>query len=122
MDSLSYRIDQLMVLRQDRLALQRKVDKMKADEDGTLSALASEMETFNLDECNGALGSIKFKPTEDAEVTSYPDFYEYIRETGSFDLLQRRVSLTGVRERWQEGNEVPGVARVLGMKAVLGKA
>lgn len=122
MDSISFRIDQLFLLRQERLALQREVDKMKDDEDGTLAALASEMEAGKMDECHGSLGSIKFKPTEEAEVTSYPDFYEYIRETGSFDLLQRRVSLTGVRERWQEGNDIPGVARVLETKATLGKA
>lgn len=121
-DSLSYRIDQLYLLTQERLKLQRTVDKMKADEDGLREAYISEMKKANMDFCTGEVGSIKIKPVEAAEVTSYPDLYQYIKETGSFDLLQRRVSLTGLRERWQEGSEVPGVARVVELKGTLGKA
>jgi len=121
-DSLSYRIDQLFLLRQERIALQKDVDKMKAEEDGRLAAYITEMENDDMDLVQGELGKISIKPVETAEVTSYPDLYQYIKETGSFDLLQRRVSLTGVRERWQEGNEVPGVARVMELKGTLGKA
>ncbi len=121
-DSLSYRIDQLFLLRQERIALQKDVDKMKAEEDGRLAAYITEMENDDMDLAQGELGKISIKPVETAEVTSYPDLYQYIKETGSFDLLQRRVSLTGVRERWQEGNEVPGVARVMELKGTLGKA
>jgi len=121
-DSLSYRIDQLFLLRQERIALQKDVDKMKAEEDGRLAAYITEMENGDMDLVQGELGKISIKPVETAEVTSYPDLYQYIKETGSFDLLQRRVSLTGVRERWQEGNEVPGVARVMELKGTLGKA
>lgn len=120
--TLQERIDEVFDLRQERLAIQKKVDMMKAKEDGLVAALATEMEELELQEVRGEHGKLKLSMAENAEVTSYPDLYAYIKETGSFDLLQRRVSLTGVRERWQEGNEVPGVARVLETKATLGKA
>ncbi len=120
--TLQERIDEVFDLRQERLSIQKKVDMMKAKEDGLVAALASEMEELELQEVHGDHGKLKLGMIESAEVTSYPDLYAYIKETGSFDLLQRRVSLTGVRERWQEGNEVPGVARVLETKATLGKS
>ena len=112
-DSIQFRLDQVALLRRDRLALQKQVDEMKAKEDSEAAAIAREMLECGISELQGDVGKIKLKTVESAEVTDYHALYEYIRETNSFDLLQRRVSLSGVRERWQKGNDVPGVARVL---------
>lgn len=112
-DSLQSRIAQVALLRQERLALQKQVDKMKAEEDSIAAAIATEMRTAGIEELHGDVGYIRLKTTESAMVTNYPDFYKYIHDNNAFDLLQRRVSLAGVRERWQEGNDIPGVARVL---------
>lgn len=120
MATLSERLDTIATLRKDRLALQKTIDKMKAEEDGLATALASELREANIEELRGEVGKIKLKTTESADVVDYPAFYQYIKEHDAFDLLQRRVSLAGVRERWQEGNEIPGVARVLEESFTLG--
>lgn len=41
----------------------------------------------------------------------YPDLIKYIKKTGSFDLLQKRLSSTAIKLRWEDGKEVPGVGR-----------
>jgi len=49
--------------------------------------------------------------TEDIPtVENWDKFYAYIGKTEEYDLLQRRVSIKAVRERWELHRAVPGVA------------
>jgi hypothetical protein len=36
--------------------------------------------------------------------------YDYVRRNNAFELMQRRLSDTAVRDRWEAGQEIPGVA------------
>ena len=42
-------------------------------------------------------------------ITDWDAFYAHIRETGDFELMQRRPSDAAIQERWEQENEVPGV-------------
>lgn len=44
-------------------------------------------------------------------VTSWPDLIKYIKETGSVDLLQKRLTPSAVKMRMEEG-ELPGVTLI----------
>jgi len=37
-------------------------------------------------------------------------FYKYVSETGSYDLLHKRLSNTAFRDRWAAGEEIPGTS------------
>jgi len=52
---------------------------------------------------------IYLKRDEVANVNDWDALYKYIARTKSYDLLQRRVSITAVRERWADKKQVPGV-------------
>lgn len=46
------------------------------------------------------------------EVPSPKDWdkiYKHITRTKSFDLLQRRLSSTAVKDRWEDGKKIPGI-------------
>lgn len=43
------------------------------------------------------------------QVADWDKFYEHIRKTRSFELLNRKVNLEAVRERWALKKQVPGV-------------
>ncbi len=43
------------------------------------------------------------------QVKDWDKFYAFVKKTGQFDLVQRRLADTAIRERWDNGKEVPGV-------------
>lgn len=43
------------------------------------------------------------------QVNDWPKFYEHIRKTKSFELLNRAVNRSAVTERWDQKKQVPGV-------------
>ncbi len=100
--------DLLFTTRDERLALQREVDALKAKE----SALRQHIIDTLPKSSTGVAGKIasvavvvKDKPT----VTDWDELYGYIQENGAFELLHRRLTEGAVKEYWEEGDEVPGV-------------
>ena len=59
---------------------------------------------------------VTYTLTLDKDDTPMPQDWEalqnHITLTGEFDLLHKRVSVTAIRKRWEEGQEVPGVGHV----------
>lgn len=37
---------------------------------------------------------------------------EYIKDTGSVDLLEKRLLKSGVKKRWDDGESIPGISKV----------
>lgn len=42
-------------------------------------------------------------------VEDWDAFYKYVKKTGQFELLQRRLNDAAVQERWEAGKKIPGV-------------
>lgn len=42
-------------------------------------------------------------------VEDWPKFHAYVKKTGAFELLQKRLADTAINERWDAGKTVPGV-------------
>lgn len=63
-------------------------------------------------EANGITGKLARAEIDSKPVPTVKDWdkvYAYIKKTGSFDLLQRRLSTTAVKERWDAKRAIPGV-------------
>ena len=43
-------------------------------------------------------------------IVNWEEFYNFVAETKSFDLLQKRLSAPAFRDRWSEGQPVPGAS------------
>jgi hypothetical protein len=95
--------------KQARLAQQKIVDELKARE----SLLENHLiDNLPKSEATGVAGKVarasvitKIIPT----VNDWDELYKHIKKTGNFELLQRRLSETAVKERWEEKKVVPGV-------------
>lgn len=105
-------IDSLYLARSKRLALDKELEEMKKVE----SALREHIK-HNFDEAdlNGAKGKIAtatlttlYQPT----ATNWDLVFEYIRKNRAFDLLQKRLSATACRARWDNKKDIPGVERI----------
>lgn len=73
----------------------------------------------------GKVGRVEVKSKEIASVEDWEKFYANIKKKGEFDLLNKAVNQKAVKERWEQGKEVPGVGKfvkkVISLTAVKGK-
>ena len=44
-----------------------------------------------------------------ASIENPQRFYDFIKKHEAYDLLQRRVSMTALKERWEHNEKVPGL-------------
>jgi len=101
--------DKLYQLRERRLMMQKEVDLVEEEEKALKEYLIS---TLPKSEANGVAGKVArvtvvTKPVP--QVKDWDLFYKYVKKSGEFELMQRRLSDTAIRERWEAGKQVPGV-------------
>lgn len=103
--------DLLYATRQKRLALQKDVEKLEAEESELREHI---IQTLPKSEASGVAGKVARVSVGKKEVPTVKDwdaFYRYVKKTGAFELLQRRVTEVAVKERWEAGEQVPGVEK-----------
>jgi hypothetical protein len=101
--------DKLFLLREKRLAEQKKVDAIEAEEKALKEHI---IQTLPKSEASGVAGKIARVSVITKQVPQVKDwdmFYKHVKKTGEFELLQRRLTDTAIRERWEAGKQVPGV-------------
>ena len=103
--------DLLYKTREKRYALQHQVEELTKTESALKARLMSELAKAEAEGISGKLCrvAIVLKPTP--MVQDWEALYKYIGRTKSFELLQKRLSSTAVKERWDAKKEVPGVGR-----------
>lgn len=101
--------DKLYLLREKRLAMQKEVDAVEAEEKALKEHI---IQTLPKSEASGVAGKVARVTVVSKTVPRVADWdklYKFIKKTGSFDLLQRRLTDTAIQERWEAGKAVPGV-------------
>lgn len=111
-EKLGELIDKLYQKRTERLALSKQVDAFKAEESDLRRLIIQRLQDVGLDSGRGLLATASITTDDQASVKDWEAFENYILENKSFDLLQRRVSITAVRARWENSEVVPGVEKV----------
>lgn len=105
--------DLLYKTRDQRLKAQKAVDKLQVLETALKEYFINNLDA-NVKDSTGVAGKLaRVQITRDTipTVEDWPKFYQHIKKTGSFELLQRSVSVSAVRERWDDKKEVPGVGK-----------
>lgn len=101
--------DKLYQLREKRLAEQKRVDEIEAEEKALKEHIIQTLPKSEASGVAGKLARVSVVTKVIPQVENWDKFYAYIKKKGEFDLLQRRVSDTAVKERWDNGKQVPGV-------------
>ena len=100
--------DKLYEVRQKRLAMQKEIDEVEAEEKALKEHIINNLPKSD----SGAAGKVARVSVVTKDVPQVKDwdaFYKYVSRTKSFDLLQRRLSDAAVKERWENKNDIPGV-------------
>lgn len=102
-------VDLLYQRRAERQALAKQLSDMASEETELENHIFN---AFGKQELRGAKGAIATASIKEDNVPTIEDwdvFFEHVKKTKSWDMLQRRLSTTAVRERWKSNKEVPGV-------------
>lgn len=101
--------DRLYELRQKRLEEQKKVDLIEAEEKALKEHIIQNLPKSEASGVAGKVARVTVVTKEVPQVDDWDSFYKYVKRTGAFDLMQRRLTEAAVKERWEAGEEIPGV-------------
>lgn len=103
--------DKALAIRDARIALDHLVEELKRDEATLAEHLLSELRLAGMESVRGARATFTSTPKEVPQVVDWERLYRHIKRANAFELLQRRVGVGAVRERWAQGKTVPGVSQ-----------
>lgn len=102
-------IDTLHALREKKTKAERVVDAVKKLIDETEQVVMTALKEAGLESARGKKLQATLSPRSYPQIEDYEKLVTHIKKTGAFELLQRRLSSTAVRERWDQKQVVPGV-------------
>lgn len=105
-------IDELYVLRADRLELSKKVDALKTQEAHLRAKIIAQLRDVDLASGSGQIATGSITTSKEARMLDWNEFWQWAIEHDARDVIQKRVSITAIRERWEAGVEVPGLEAV----------
>jgi hypothetical protein len=101
--------DKLFELRNKRLEMQKAVDLVAKEESALKTHIIDNLPKSQASGVAGKLARVSITSKEIPQVKDWTVFYEYVRKTKQFDLMQRRLSDGAVKDRLDEGINIPGV-------------
>lgn len=97
--------------RERRLAMQKDVDAKHATEKSYRDDLLALLQKKEQQGITVDFYNYIEKETEEPTLKNPAKLFKHIKKTGEFDLLQRRLNTTAIKQRWEEGKKVPGVKK-----------
>ena len=101
--------DKLFELRNKRLTEQKKVDEIASEETALKNYIIENLPKSEASGVAGKLARVTVVTKQVPQVKDWDAFYKYVKKTGSFDLMQKRLTDAAIKERWEAGKEVPGI-------------
>jgi hypothetical protein len=121
-NDIGARIDMLYELREQRLGIEKRVKELKEQEVSMRNEIFELLASMGLTKASGALATCGIKVTNVPLVEDWDTLWGYIQQTGEFDLVQKRISVTAWRARFDDGVTIPGVSKVEDVDISLTKA
>lgn len=102
-------IDSYHGARAFRLQEERRIRELKETETSLKDKLMEKLRTEQLTAAGGTTHQVKIVSKDEPQVEDWEALQKHIQKTGQFELLQKRIGVTAIRERWDDAVEVPGV-------------
>jgi len=105
-------VDNYITTRAQRLVLAKEVTELEETEKELYRTIVAKFRDQKITALGGKMGILKMAETIEPNAEDWLQIWEHIKATGDFELLHKRLTVTAVKERWDDGVEVPGVGRV----------
>jgi hypothetical protein len=102
-------INQYISTRAQRMEKDKEVASFKELEDTLKDAIIAKYKEQGIKQLGAANGVVKMTTSLEPVTHNWPTVWAYIRETGEFELLHKRLASLAIRERWDAGIELPGI-------------
>lgn len=110
--SIAVCVDKYYQLREKRLAMQKEVDAVAAEERAYKNHLIDTIPKSQATGVQGKLARVTIVTKEEPQVKDPEAFRKYMNRTKRWDLAYNlRPSAPGIREMWEEGKKVPGIEK-----------
>jgi hypothetical protein len=96
-------------LAQRKAELNKLVEQVTSEGERLKRVLLKAMDVHSLTEIGGDTATVVRVPKKVPTVVAWDALYTHIRNTGEFDLLNKRVTTAAVEERWKDNRAVPGI-------------
>lgn len=105
--------DLIYKIREQRKKAQKVIDEFDAQEAIIREHIINTLPKSDTTGVSGKIAKVAVVTKTVCQVENWDKFYAYIKKTGAFELMQRRVSDGAVKERWDQKKKVPGVTPFL---------
>jgi hypothetical protein len=108
---LAKRADAYATIKAQRLAADKAAAALKVEEAKAKAFLMETMLAQEVTAIGGAIIRLELdsEPVQEPVVEDWPKLYAYIKKTGDFSLLEKRIGKAAVKEQWENGKKLPGV-------------
>lgn len=110
--SLPQCVDLYYTTRQQRLETQRRVDELQEQESALKAYIIESLSGQDSKGISGLSARVEVKEKERPAIEDWDTFMQHVSATGEYELIQRRLSDAAVKERWEQGEVVPGTKRI----------
>lgn len=109
--TLAILVDMFKDVESNRLAADKLAASLKAREVLIKRILIEGMKHHETSSLGGEKFICAHHTDDEPQVADWPKFYAHILKTKDFSLLERRPGRAAIKERWQDGNSVPGIVK-----------
>jgi hypothetical protein len=105
--TIGSRIDSLNELREQKRALEEQINEGSYHE--LEEALMEDLKTQGMDKATGKKATVSISSITVGNLVDDKAFFAYVKKTGYFHLMQRRLSDPAIRELLESKGSIPGV-------------
>lgn len=102
-------VDKYQQARKVRLDHEKVVKQLKSKEETTKEEILTILRDSASPVMGGSTHQCTRMVTNEPTAEDWDEVYEYIHENKAWDLLHKRLSSAAIKERWDDGVEIPGV-------------
>ena len=102
-------IDNLWALRETKRAKEAEVKEIELQIADAETSVYEQMDAQGVDKSTGKKASISITSVVTSSIEDWDLFTAFVKKTGYFHLLQRRVSEVAARELFESKGKVPGL-------------
>lgn len=107
--TLGGRIDSLNELREAKRKLEAEIKTIDETYGKLEEELLEMLEKQGMDKATGKAATVSISRSTSASIEDDTAFFAYVKKTGHFHLLQRRLSDPAVRELLESKGSIPGL-------------
>jgi hypothetical protein len=107
--TIGSRIDSLNELREQKRQLEEQIKVIEGSYHTLEEALMEDLKTQGMDKATGKKATVSISSITVGNLVDDKAFFAYVKKTGYFHLMQRRLSDPAIRELLESKGSIPGV-------------